>query len=68
MKTLLKWTVAEYHHLINSGILVDRHTELLDGEIVEISPESPIHTQITETTVEYLRSLLKGSYLWLYSG
>ncbi len=60
MKTLLKWTVTEYHHLINTGILVDRQTELLHGEIVEMSPESPIHTQITETTVEYLRFLLKG--------
>jgi len=60
MKTLLKWTVAEYHHLINTGILVNRQTELLHGEIVEMSPGSPIHTQITETTVEYLRFLLKG--------
>ncbi|NEP76803.1 MAG: hypothetical protein F6K39_00545 [Okeania sp. SIO3B3] len=59
MKTLLKWTVQEYHHLINTGIFVNRHVELLHGEIVEMSPESPIHTQITETSVEYLRSLLK---------
>ncbi|NES03471.1 MAG: hypothetical protein F6K22_11820 [Okeania sp. SIO2F4] len=48
MKTLLKWTVTEYHHLINTGILIDGHTELLHGEIVEISPESAIHTQIKE--------------------
>ena len=60
MKTLLKWTVAEYHQLITTGILVNRNVELLHGEIVEMSPESPIHTQITETTVEYLRFLLQG--------
>ncbi|NEP05220.1 MAG: Uma2 family endonuclease [Okeania sp. SIO2G4] len=59
MKTLFKWTIKEYHHLINTGIFVNRRVELLHGEIVEMSPESPIHTQITETSVEYLRSLLK---------
>ncbi len=59
MKTLLKWTLEEYHHLITTGILANRSMELLHGEILEMPPESPIHTQITETTVEYLRSLLK---------
>ncbi|WP_293076668.1 hypothetical protein [Okeania sp. SIO3B5] len=48
MKTLLKWTVQEYHHLINTGIFVNRHLELLHGEIVEMSPESPIHIGLTQ--------------------
>ena len=43
MKTLAKWSVEDYHQIINTGILCDRQVELLTGEIVEMSPESPIY-------------------------
>ncbi len=43
MKILAKWSVDEYHHMIEAGILHDRNVELLGGEIVEMSPETPIH-------------------------
>jgi hypothetical protein len=43
MKTLVKWSVEDYHQIINTGILCDRQVELLAGEIIEMSPESPIH-------------------------
>jgi hypothetical protein len=32
-----KWTIDEYHRMINVGILSDRKVELLQGEIVEMS-------------------------------
>ncbi|MCC5662600.1 hypothetical protein LC653_01290 [Nostoc sp. CHAB 5784] len=34
-----KWTIDEYHHMIDAGILSDRKVELLKGEIVEIFAE-----------------------------
>ncbi|MGB7440046.1 MAG: hypothetical protein WA919_03180 [Coleofasciculaceae cyanobacterium] len=43
MKTLAKWSVDDYHCMIAAGILRDRRVELLAGEIVEMSPETPIH-------------------------
>jgi Uma2 family endonuclease len=43
MKTLAKWSVEDYHQMIDAGILCDRQVELLAGEIIEMSPESPIH-------------------------
>lgn len=43
MKTLVKWTVNDYHNMIKSGILVDRNCELIAGEIIEMSPELPQH-------------------------
>jgi Uma2 family endonuclease len=39
MKTLAKWSVDDYHRMIEAGILRDRRVELLAGEIVEMSPE-----------------------------
>jgi Uma2 family endonuclease len=42
MKTLAKWSVDDYHRMIEAGILRDRRVELLAGEIVEMSPEPDI--------------------------
>ncbi|WP_168643077.1 hypothetical protein [Dolichospermum sp. UHCC 0259] len=41
MKTLLKWTIDDYHKIIQSDILTGRNCELIDGEIIEMSPELP---------------------------
>lgn len=38
MITLAKWSIQDYHQMIDAGILSDRHVELLEGEIIEISP------------------------------
>jgi Uma2 family endonuclease len=38
-----KWTIDEYHRIIDAGILSDRKVELLKGEIVEMSPEGEPH-------------------------
>jgi len=60
MKTLVKWTVSDYHRLIETGILSNRQVELLQGELVEMPPEGPIHSYVTEGGVHYLRSLFQG--------
>ncbi|MBW4619745.1 MAG: Uma2 family endonuclease [Cyanosarcina radialis HA8281-LM2] len=60
MKTLAKWSVDEYHCMIEAGILRDRHVELLAGEIVEMSPETPIHYTTAKRGAKYLEELLLG--------
>ncbi len=44
--------------MIEAGILGDRRVELLEGEIVEISPEGPTHAFYGEEIADYLRSCL----------
>jgi Uma2 family endonuclease len=58
MVTLAKWSVEDYHRMIEAGILCARRVELIAGEIVEMSPEGPLHTSINIRAVNYLRSLL----------
>lgn len=58
-KTLARWSVDDYHHMIEAGILAERHVELLSGEIVEMTPESPFHTVYEEGLANYLRTRLK---------
>ena len=60
MKTLAKWSVNDYHGMIEAGILRDRHVELLAGEICEMSPETPIHYNTTKRGAKYLEELLAG--------
>ena len=58
MKTLAKWSVEEYHRMIEAGILHSRSVELLAGEIVEMSPETPIHYTTAKRGAKYLEELL----------
>jgi Uma2 family endonuclease len=60
MKTLVKWSVEDYHRMIAAGILSDRPVELLAGEIVEMSPETPIHYNTARRGTKYLEELLAG--------
>ena len=60
MKTLVTWSVEDYHRMIEAGILNDRRVELLAGEIVEVSPETPIHYNVAKRGVRYLEELLAG--------
>ncbi|MGB3264432.1 MAG: Uma2 family endonuclease [Microcoleus sp.] len=60
MKTLAKWSVGDYHRMIEAGILRDRPVELLAGEVCQMSPETPIHYNTTKRGTKYLEELLAG--------
>ena len=60
MKTLAKWSIEDYHQMVEAGILRGRHVELLAGEIVEMSPETPIHYTTAKRGTKYLEELLSG--------
>jgi Uma2 family endonuclease len=53
-----KWSLADYHQMIESGLLDDRSLELINGEIIEMSPEGVAHSFYCRGTAKYLRSLL----------
>lgn len=60
MVTLLKWTVPDYHHLIAQGLLDGKQVELLDGNLVTMAPEGPLHSYINRTAADYLRKRLEN--------
>lgn len=55
-----KWSLDDYHQMIKAGILDDRHVELLNGEIVEMSPEGEPHAHLSSDAADYFRELLRG--------
>ncbi|MEO1209431.1 MAG: Uma2 family endonuclease [Cyanobacteria bacterium J06638_20] len=58
MTTLVKWSVDDYHRMIEAGILRDRPVELLAGDVVEMSPETPFHYALAKQGAKYLEALL----------
>lgn len=60
MKLLAKWSVDDYHRMLQAGILRDRRVELLAGEVVEMSPETPVHYNTAKRGAKYREGLLAG--------
>lgn len=56
--TTAKWTLDDYHRMIEVGLLNERRVELLNGDIVDMAPEGPEHAQLNTDTADYLRELL----------
>jgi Uma2 family endonuclease len=53
-----KWSLQDYHQMIETGILDERRVELVNGEIIEMSPEGAPHSSYCGEIAEYLRRLL----------
>jgi Uma2 family endonuclease len=46
--------------MIEAGILNNHRVELILGDIIEMSPEGPLHRYINHTAVKYLRTVLQN--------
>jgi Uma2 family endonuclease len=56
--TIVKWTLDDYHCMINVGLLEGRRVELLNGEVIEMSPEGEPHAYLSHEAAKYLGRLL----------
>lgn len=52
-----KWSIDDYHQMVDSGLLDGRSVELINGEIVEVAPEGVEHSFYCSNTGDYLRSI-----------
>ena len=57
---IYKWSIEEWHELVDSGVLLGKPVELLEGNIVEMSPEGVEHSYTNQSVSDYLTSLLQG--------
>ncbi len=62
--SVARWSIEDYHRMIEAGILSDRKVELLDGYILQMSPEGPLHRSRNERLANYLRQRL-GDKAWI---
>ncbi|MGA1265315.1 MAG: Uma2 family endonuclease [Prochlorothrix sp.] len=50
----VRWSIEDYHRMITAGILQNRRVELLNGEILTMVPESPMHYNTAKRGSRYL--------------
>ncbi|MBD2082532.1 Uma2 family endonuclease [Leptolyngbya sp. FACHB-17] len=53
-----KWTIDRYHQAVEAGVFEGAPVELLNGELVEMSPEGTPHAGLTDRSSRYLQRLL----------
>ena len=56
--TTAKWTLEDYHRMVETGLLEGRAVEFLHGEIVDMSPEGAPHAAASSDAGDYLSGLL----------
>lgn len=60
--TLLRWTIADYHRMIEIGLLDDLRVELLNGLVVELTPEGPEHADLSTDANEFFVTEARDRY------
>ena len=50
---IYKWSIDEWHELVNSGVLEGKPVELLEGDIVEMSPKGIEHSYTNDSVVKF---------------
>jgi Uma2 family endonuclease len=58
--TTYKWSIEEWHEIVNSGLLEGKPVEFLSGEIISMSPEGIEHSYTNESVANYLRGVLNN--------
>lgn len=53
-----RWTVDHYHRAVKAGIFEGQPIELLNGALIEMSPEGIPHAGLSSDAADYLRSQL----------
>jgi Uma2 family endonuclease len=60
--TIARWTLADYHSMIDAGLFEGRPIELLNGLVIEMPPEGPEHADASTRLMPQLWAAAKGRY------
>lgn len=60
--TRKRWTREEYYRLAEQGWFLNQRVELIDGEIVQLSPQSPQHSSGSDKIRALLQQIFGDAY------
>ena len=60
--TVARWTLADYHQMVETGLLQDRRVELLNGLVIEMAPEGPEHAECSTLLNTLFGNASEGRY------
>ena len=63
--TAYKWSLEQWHKLVEAGVLAGQNVELIEGEIIKVSPEGIPHSFSNQSIGNYLQKLLKETAIIL---
>lgn len=55
-----KLSVTEYETIVETGIFSDRRIELIEGNLIEVSPETPYHANCNNKLYKYFLTLFNS--------
>jgi Uma2 family endonuclease len=59
-----RFSVNEYYRMMETGVLrPDARVELLDGQIIDMSPIGPFHGSVTKQLIQLLTDASKGRWI-----
>jgi Uma2 family endonuclease len=59
---LHNWTKQEYYKMVEIGFFEGKHVELIEGQIIEMSPMGSLHRTAITLAAEILRNIFVGRY------
>jgi Uma2 family endonuclease len=59
-----RWTLEEYYTMAETGLFAGQHVELIDGEIIEMSPQGDAHVEAVSRAIRVLPNVFGLAY-WL---
>jgi Uma2 family endonuclease len=59
----IRWSVEDYYKMAEAGLFDQRRVELIDGEIIEMSPMGSPHAVAAELTANALRNAFGAKYI-----
>lgn len=63
MPARIRWSVEDYYKMAEAGLFDHRRVELIDGEIIEMSPMGSPHAVAAELTANALRNVFGNGYV-----
>jgi Uma2 family endonuclease len=63
MPSRVRWSVEDYYKMAEAGLFDHRRVELIDGEIIEMSPMGSPHAVAAELTANSLRAAFGPKYI-----
>ena len=59
-----RFNVSEYYRMAETGVLAyDARVELLDGQIIDMSPIGPFHGKVTKFLIRFFESAAKNRWI-----
>ncbi len=59
----IHWTRSDYYKMVEAGIFNGRRVELIEGEVIEMSPQDPAHASVVGLVDYALKRIFRSGFV-----